>query len=333
MINALRSGWNWLPIFVRAIVMGLVVFEIGSDLTAIPLFGNLKFHPEIPWALPVALLLLGLYWAYFSGWGPPNSTRDARRTASRKGLVSASLWLAALPAAASGTLMLILLRLVAPYVMPVAAPAVKIQLSSYPPATVIGLLLSIAVIAAVTEELAYRGYMQKTMEDRYGVVPAILVSGIMFWIAHLPDVTITHLPGHLAASAVFGLLAYLTRSLWPAIAAHAVADLILQPAYLYHAPQFAWTALSARPLWEGGAPTTLDQKLEAIWTAMKPENLLASDSRQLFAILSWLFVLSVAATVFSFLGLARESRRERRSAVDDVRVPRRPAHPSADGRA
>src|SRR5260221_2587267 len=131
--------------------------------------------------------------------------------------------------------------------------------------------------------------MQKTMEDRHGVVPAILISGIMFWIAHLPDVTITHLPGHLAASVVFGLLAYLTRSLWPAIVAHAAAALILQPAYLYHAPQFAWTALSARPLWETGAPTTLEQKIETIWAAMKPEHMLTSDPHQVFAILSWLF--------------------------------------------
>ena len=44
--------------------------------------------------------------------------------------------------------MLILLRLVAPYVMPVAAPAVKIQLSSYPPATVIGLLFGSQIPAA-----------------------------------------------------------------------------------------------------------------------------------------------------------------------------------------
>src|SRR5258706_4431128 len=117
MINALRSAWSWLPTFVRAIVMGLVVFEIGSDATAIPLFGNLKFHPEIPWAFPVTLLFLAFYWAYFSGWGPPTFTRDARRTASRAGPVHVSLWLAALPAATSRTLVLVLLRLVAPSVV------------------------------------------------------------------------------------------------------------------------------------------------------------------------------------------------------------------------
>jgi len=27
--------------------------------------GNLKFHPEIPWALPMTLVILALYWAYF----------------------------------------------------------------------------------------------------------------------------------------------------------------------------------------------------------------------------------------------------------------------------
>ena len=307
MIKTLKAAWSRLPVFVRAIVVGSIVFEIGSDGTAIALFGNLKFHPEIPWALPVTLILLAVYWAYFSGWGAPASTREARRTASRSGNVPGALWRAALPAAAFGTLMLVTLRLVAPYLMPVAAPAVKIPLSSYPPATVVGLLLSIDVIAAVTEELAYRGYMQKPIEDRYGIVPAILITGVMFWIAHLPDVTITHLPGHLAASAVFGLLAYFTRSLWPAIVAHGIADLTLQPAYLYHAPQFAWTALSARPLWEG-APTTLAQKFNAIWDAAEPANIFAPGPHHLFAFLWWILVLSTVATVAGFVHLARARR-------------------------
>ena len=309
MIKILISAWTRLPTVVRAIVVGLVVFEIGSDVTAAPLFGNLRFHPEIPWALPITLLLLVPYWAYFSGWAPPSSTRNARRTASRVGPVPVTLWCAAVPAAASGTLMLILLRLVAPYLMPVAAPAMKLQISSYPTATVIGLLLYIALIAGVTEELAYRGYMQKTMEDRYGVVPAILISGTMFWIAHLPNVTVTHLPGHLAASAVFGLLAYFTRSLWPAIVTHVLSDLILQPIYLYHSPSLAWTALCARPLWEGVTPTTFDQKLGMICNAMGPERILVAGQDQLFAILFWLLAVSVGATVFSFFGLALVSRR------------------------
>ena len=57
-------------VIVRAIVLGFVLLEIGSTVTLLPLLGNLRFHAEIPWAFPMTLVVLGLYAAYFSGWGP-----------------------------------------------------------------------------------------------------------------------------------------------------------------------------------------------------------------------------------------------------------------------
>jgi len=48
---------------------------IGSTITFLPLLGNLKFHPEIPWAFPMTVAVLAVYGAYFSGWGPPAGTR------------------------------------------------------------------------------------------------------------------------------------------------------------------------------------------------------------------------------------------------------------------
>jgi len=60
----------------------------------------------------------------------------------------------------------------------------------------------------------------------------------MFWIAHLDHgITITHLPFQMAASIALGLIAYLTRSLIPAVIAHGTADIFLQSAY--HRLQFA----------------------------------------------------------------------------------------------
>ena len=74
MLSWFKAVWNWLPVIVRAIVLGFVLLEIGSIVTFLPLLGNLKFHPEIPWAFPMTLIVLGLYAAYFSGWGPPAAT-------------------------------------------------------------------------------------------------------------------------------------------------------------------------------------------------------------------------------------------------------------------
>jgi membrane protease YdiL (CAAX protease family) len=164
----IKAAWDWLPVIVRAIVLGWVLLTIGSTVTFLPLLGNLKFHPEIPWAFPITLVILALYWAYFSGWGPPAGTRDARKRLARASLPSARIWRAAIPAIVFGIIALVAMRLLLPSLLPVRAPSVSISLSSYPLPTIIGALLSIAVIAAVTEEIAFRGYMQKPLEEAYG---------------------------------------------------------------------------------------------------------------------------------------------------------------------
>ncbi len=199
-MGLLKSIWGALPLFIRAIILGVLIVEVGSTLSVVPLIGNLKFHPDIPWALPATLVVLLLYGGWLFGAGPPASTAEARRLNARAGPVSGRMWAAALPAIVFGVIMLLLLRLAAPYVLPVAAPSVKIPLDAYPLISVAGGLAAIAISAAVVEEIGFRGYMQRTLESRYGLIPALLVTGVMFWAAHLPDVTITHLPGQLLAS-------------------------------------------------------------------------------------------------------------------------------------
>ena len=234
---------------------------------------------------------------------PP--TRDARKTLSRASWPAAQIWRAAIPAMLFGIIALVTLRLLLPSLMPVRAPSVSISLSSYPLATIIGALLSIALIAAVTEEIAFRGYMQKPLEEAYGIVPAILIVGIMFWIAHLDHgITITHLPFQMSASIELGLLAYLTRSLIPAMIAHGAGDIVLQPAYLFRHPEFVWKALSARPIWEGVASTFL-QKLLVIGQAMSPKHMFAGDPFQIFSILAWILLISAVLTMFGFVNLVR----------------------------
>jgi len=311
MRSQIKAAWSWLPVIVRAIVLGFVVLTIGSTVTFLPLFGNLKFHAEIPWAFPMTLVILALYAAYFSGWGPPAATHEARKKLARASWPVARIWRAAIPAILFGIIALVALRLLSPSLMPVRAPSVSIALSSYPLATVIGALLSIAAIAAVTEEIAFRGYIQKPLEETYGIVAAVLIVAIMFWVAHLDHgITITHLPFQMSASIALGLLAYLTRSLVPAMIAHGAADLLLQPAYLFRHPEFVWKALTARPVWEGVA-STFPEKLLTIGRALSPKHLFASDPFQLFAIIAWILMISAVLTVFAFLNLVMATRFKR----------------------
>ena len=308
MSSQIKAVWNWLPVMVRAIVLGWVLLTIGSTVTFLPLLGNLKFHPEIPWAFPMTLVILALYGAYFSGWGPPRATREARRKLARASMPSARVWRAAIPALVFGIIALVALRLLLPSLMPIRAPAVSIPLSSYPLVTVIGALLSIAAIAAVTEEMAFRGYMQRPLEEAYGLVPAILIVGVMFWVAHLDHgITMTHVPFQMSASIALGLLAYLTRSLIPAMIAHGVADILLQPAYLFRHPEFVWQALSAHPVWEGVA-ATLPQRLLTIGRALSPTHIFSGDAFQILAIIAWILLATAVLTMLAFVNLARATR-------------------------
>jgi membrane protease YdiL (CAAX protease family) len=308
MRSQIKAAWDWLPVIVRAIVLGWVVLTIGSTVTFLPLLGNLKFHPEIPWAFPMTVVVLAIYGAYFSGWGPPAGTRDTRKRLGRASLPSTRIWRAAISAMVFGIIALVALRLLLPSLMPVRAPSVSILLSSYPLPTIIGALLSIATIAGVTEEIAFRGYMQKPLEEAYGIVPAVLIVGIMFWVAHLDHgITITHLPFHMSASIALGLLVYLTRSLIPAMIAHGAADILLQPAYLFRHPEFVWKALSARPVWEGVA-WTFPERLSTIGRAMSPKHVFAGDPFQIFAITGWILLISAVLTVVAFVNLIRATR-------------------------
>jgi membrane protease YdiL (CAAX protease family) len=308
MLSHLKAAWNWLPVIVRALVLGFVLLQISSTIPFLPLFGNLKFHSEIPWALPMTLVVLALYGAYFSGWGPPAATRKARKRLARTSLPSAPIWRAAIPPMVFGIVALIALRLLLPSLLPVRMPSIPISFSSLPLPTIIGALLSIVVIAAVTEEIAFRGYMQKPLEEAYGIVPAVLIVGIMFWVAHLDHgITVTHLPFQMSASIALGLLAYLTRSLVPAMIAHGVGDILLVPAYFFHQPEFAWKALSARPVWEGVA-STFPERLLTIGRATSPQHAFADGPFQIFAITAWILLVSAALTIFAFLLLVRASR-------------------------
>ena len=73
------------------------------------------------------------------------------------------------------------------------------DLAHVPRFTVLSLLVMAAPVAGIVEEAAFRGYMQGPIERRYGLAPAILVTGTMFAVAHL-DFTPALWPYYLAVA-------------------------------------------------------------------------------------------------------------------------------------
>jgi membrane protease YdiL (CAAX protease family) len=276
------------------------VLDVGSTCAAVPLFVNTKILTEIPWSLPLTLLLMWLFWLYAIGRGQPAATREYRARMTRRKTLAAPVWRGALLAIMVCLIATWSLRLILPSIEPVDPPHLAIDVRAYPVATVIGLTLALAISAGIVEEVAFRGYLQKSLEEAYGIVPALLVTGVAFWFAHADKVTLSHLPFHVAVSILLGTVTYLTRSLLPAIIAHALGDALLLPAYVYQRPAALWSLLSARPVFEGHATGSLG----AILSAFRPA-LLLEPGTHLLAVAGWVLIVSSIVAVLALRHLAR----------------------------
>ena len=168
-----------------AVLTGIVVL-LGGNLPWAVLLAplNLRVARVVPWAVLPMAIYLWCYWKYISGsWGS-KATSSRRRANLRANLLSTEVWGASLVAgllgfAAIGTMLVLMARLVklpdsAPLRLPTGMPSI----------TVFVLLAMSSVVAGVTEEAAFRGYMQGPIERRYGLALAILVNGTVFGLLH-----------------------------------------------------------------------------------------------------------------------------------------------------
>jgi membrane protease YdiL (CAAX protease family) len=90
-------------------------------------------------------------------------------------------------------------------------------------------LIMAGVVAGVIEEIAFRGFLQGTLERYAGVVPAIFVSGLLWAAFHLNHGYFAEEPLlwpaiFLGVSAILGTVAYRTNSVVPGMAVHAGFD-------------------------------------------------------------------------------------------------------------
>jgi membrane protease YdiL (CAAX protease family) len=81
------------------------------------------------------------------------------------------------------------------------------------------MLLNIALVPAFCEEILFRGYALRSFEKSWGIVTAIIVSGIMFGLFHLEAVNFFPLA---SIGILLAFLAWVTRSIFPAMMAHFV---------------------------------------------------------------------------------------------------------------
>lgn len=225
--------WGRLPVIVRGIVIGQLILAVGGFLPGVLLLANLKLSPNIPWFLPATAIWLWWFWQYLNGKGWPQATAQLRHRDLRARRLSGRVWFWSLLAGGLGMVsMMGLIFVTAKFAeLPQEAYKAPFDVSAYPPWTVFSIFLSIAAVAGVVEEAAFRGYMLSQIQRRHGWIVGIVIVGLMFFMSHLSHAyaTIAFLPFFLVYSVLHGLLVYLTRSILPSMVLHAVADFIVVP--------------------------------------------------------------------------------------------------------
>jgi membrane protease YdiL (CAAX protease family) len=222
---AVYRFWQRIPLVIQAVVMGLLVFAIVGNFARTVI---LLFIP-VPWSFLVMGGVLWAFWKYFSGSWWPQSTSEARQIRFRTSKLQGSVWKWSLIAALLGVIIMeasfvVVFRITQ---FPAAKWEIGYDLSSFPLWTIWLFILTASLVAGITEEVGFRGYMQVPLERRYNALTGITVVSLAFVAIHLnqpwaPPVLIPLF----AISVIWGVLAYTSGSLIPAIISHAGADII-----------------------------------------------------------------------------------------------------------
>jgi membrane protease YdiL (CAAX protease family) len=202
------------------------------------------------------VVYLWAYWRFIRGdWGSPESAAT-RRQYLRAHALPGDVWPMAL---VSGLLGFgALLAFVAVMARLVTLPeSAQITTPAGMPAVTGFMLLTVAsLVAGVTEEAAFRGYMQTPIEQRYGLPLAILVNGTMFGLLHFPnhpDAVLTMLPYYIAVAAVYGGLTWAANSILPSLVLHVGGDVwSLGRLWMTGRPEWQLSAASPALIWNTG---------------------------------------------------------------------------------
>jgi membrane protease YdiL (CAAX protease family) len=216
--------WQRVPLLLRVLLAAIAVTGSATVIWGFLIQANLRFYPRLPWAVAVMAVFLVFYWRYLKGWGWPRSTAGVRRSGLRAEPISSSVWQWSLLAGGLGLAASIALFILSHRLIHWPHPP-RPDLSHIPFITVLPSLIMSAMVAGISEEAGFRGFMQGPLERRYGPAIGITVTSVAFGLAHL-----THglfLPAILfdiGWGAIYGLLTYRSGSIVPAIILHSAAD-------------------------------------------------------------------------------------------------------------
>lgn len=235
---------------VRAIIGGLLIGMIPANVWLV-LLVILKLPVPEATAIEIAFLAVYIWWA--RGGGPPVRFKATRMDYFRVRSLSGAQWfwglIAAVSFAATVHAAIVLLFRFAPY--PASAFHQGYDIS-YVPTQQLKYLACIvsALSAGVCEEIGFRGYMQRPIENRHSPILAIFISSLLFMLLHLTKgwALIGMVPIVFGAGILLGTLARAAGTLWFGILGHWIMDIGL---FAFWWTQVAGT-FSQRPISETG---------------------------------------------------------------------------------
>jgi membrane protease YdiL (CAAX protease family) len=214
---------------VKAVISGSLVAIAGLGIWG-GLLTAAKMYPSfLPFVAPTmaAVLIAGVAYLKLGAW--PRTGREFRREAVPLGAVAPRPFLFSL-AAAWSAMFAGFLFYAAHRALAGLGGESALALPHLPASLLLPGLVMAGIVAGVVEEIAFRGFMQGTLAKRFGIVPAILISGFVWALFHTNHSYFGEEAGlwfaiFLAVATMLGTVAYRTRSLVPGIAVHAGFDI------------------------------------------------------------------------------------------------------------
>ena len=213
--------------FGLAAVISLGVTAIGQGLWGPLVLANLRLGPQWPWAAPLmALILTGLI-LYLSGRGWPAGTSATRRRLLRWNAIPLPTFGLALLAGVLGLAAFGGLWIAASDLVHIPA-GIQPKMTGVPLPTAISFLVMGSLAAPLSEEAAFRGYAMGLLEQAWRNAPAAIVgSSVLFAAVHVfQGLDPVKLSLYFTAGLLFATVAWMTNSLYAAMAVHSLGDVI-----------------------------------------------------------------------------------------------------------
>ncbi|CAA9364016.1 MAG: hypothetical protein AVDCRST_MAG68-4713 [uncultured Gemmatimonadetes bacterium] len=196
----------------------LLLFSLWNVLSVLPI--AIPVHPfaATVWMPLVAAAFLWMHG--FRGRGVARMRRLAKARLRRPGPGAGRVLAAAVPLLTAQLALLVMMM----YLGVESPDTTFLEEYARRPWGWLPLVVGAVVLAPVTEEVAFRGWMQRRLESSWGVRAAVVGSAALFALAHAQTVG---LPNRFVFGLAAGFLVVRTGSVWLGMALHAANNLLI----------------------------------------------------------------------------------------------------------